>query len=106
MDRSKGLAMLSERERRELADIEQQLALEDPRFVLVMRGLAKPVRRLPVVWFAGLVAWIVATTVTVVLGLWLPAEILAGVGAATVIAYGTVRVVRRVRRGRTRTWRC
>jgi len=98
--------MLSEREQRELADIEQQLALEDPRFVLVMRGLAKPVHRLPVVWFAGLVAWIVATTVTVVLALWLPAEILAAVGAATLIAYVTVRVVRRVRLRRARTWRC
>ncbi|HEY7173497.1 MAG TPA: DUF3040 domain-containing protein [Micromonosporaceae bacterium] len=97
--------MLSEREKRELHDIEQQLALEDPRFVLVMRGVVRPATRLPALWFAGLVVWIVAMTVLTVLALWLPAVIVASIGFATLVGYVAVRIHRRIRRRRVYRWR-
>jgi hypothetical protein len=84
--------MLSESEQRQLDDIEHQLAAEDPRFVLAMRG-ARQIGKLTAALFVLFVAWTVATTASVVLRWWLAAAILGGVGVMSLIALGGARIV-------------
>jgi uncharacterized membrane protein len=91
--------MLSESEQRQLDDIEHQLAVEDPRFVLAMRG-ARQIGKLTAALFVLFVAWTVATTASVVLRLWLAAAILGGVGLMSLIALGIFRIVMWRRRRR------
>jgi Protein of unknown function (DUF3040) len=85
-------AMLSESEQRQLDDIEHQLALDDPRFVLAMRG-ARHIGKLTAALFALFVAWTVATTASVVLGWWLAAAILGGAGVASLITLAVCHIV-------------
>lgn len=82
--------MLSERDRRKLEAIEHRLLLDDPNFVLVMRGLK---RRVPwqVVGYITVALWLVALTVSAASQWWLVSDILAAVGCAAAIAFVAIR---------------
>jgi hypothetical protein len=93
--------MLSEREQRQLEDIENQLALDDPDFVRVMHG-QRPDRnlRLRAATIGVLLMWMIATTVAVVGRFWVVGDVLMAVASAAALAVVTVRVISWVRRRR------
>jgi hypothetical protein len=93
--------MLSEREQRQLEDIEHQLALDDPDFVRVMHGRRSDSKLRQLVAAIGvLIAWITATTVAVVGHFWIVGDVLMAVASAAALAMVVVRVIARVRRRR------
>ena len=95
--------MLSEREQRQLADIEYQLAMDDPDFVQVMRGRRRHNRLRRRVATAGtLLVWVIATAVAVAGNFWIIGDVLMAAASAAVIALVTVRLIFRARR---RTYR-
>ena len=97
--------MLSEREQRQLADIEYQLAMDDPDFVQVMRGRRRHNRlrlRRRVATAGTLLVWVIATAVAVAGNFWIIGDVLMAAASAAVIALVTVRLIFRVRR---RTYR-
>jgi hypothetical protein len=93
--------MLSEREQRQLEDIEHQLALDDPDFVRVMHG-RRPGSKLwqRAVAIGILIAWVTATSVAVVWHFWIVGDVLMAAASAAALAMVAVRVVSRVRRRR------
>lgn len=92
--------MLSEREQRQLEDIEHQLALDDPEFVLAMRGAIGRRRRLQVAAYAAVVAWLAAATVAAVDHWWLVTMALGGAATVALVTLAAVHTVARVRRKR------
>ena len=93
--------MLSEREQRQLEDIEHQLALDDPEFVRIMHG-RRPGSKLRqrVAAIGVLSAWIAATTVAVVGHFWVVGDVLMAAASAAALAMVAVRVISGVRRRR------
>jgi len=93
--------MLSERDRRKLEAIEHRLLLDDPDFVLIMRGLK---RRVPwqAVGYITVALWLAALTVSAASQWWLVSDLLAAVGCAAAIAFVSIRHRVWVRRHATR----
>jgi hypothetical protein len=95
--------MLSEREQRQLADIEYQLAMDDPDFVRIMRGRHRDNRLRRRVATAGtLLVWVIATAVAVAGNFGIVGDVLMAAASAAVVTMVTVRIIFRVRR---RTYR-
>jgi hypothetical protein len=86
--------MLSEREQRQLEDIEHQLSMDDPKFALTMRGVPHTrSKRWRFAAYAVLVAWLVGSTVTMVGHWWLAGDILMLIALAGAVGLVVVKVV-------------
>jgi hypothetical protein len=87
--------MLSERDKVQLKAIEHRLVLNDPEFVMIMRGVIsrridrREVRR--VVAYLALAVWFVVLTVTTAVQSWLASEVCAIVGFAAVLVVIAIR---------------
>jgi L-lactate permease len=95
-------AMLSERDKLQLKAIEHRLALNDPEFAMIMRGVIsrridwREVRR--AVAYVALAVWLVVLTVTTAVQSWLASELCAIVGSAAVLVVIAIRTNFRRRR--------
>jgi|GEM_PF-5321978 len=87
--------MLSERDKLQLKAIEHRMVLNDPEFVMIMRGVIsrridrREVRR--VIAYVALAVWLVVLTVTTAVQSWLASEVCAIVGSATVLVVIAIR---------------
>lgn len=94
--------MLSERDKLQLKAIEHRLALNDPEFAMIMRGVIsrridwREVRR--AVAYVALAVWLVVLTVTTAVQSWLASELCAIVGSVAVLVVIVIRTNFRRRR--------
>lgn len=94
--------MLSERDKLQLKAIEHRLALNDPEFAMIMRGVIsrridwREVRR--AVAYVALAVWLVVLTVTTAVQSWLASELCAIVGCVAVLVVIAIRTNFRRRR--------